>query len=112
MDNLYPPICPFQRDDGLMRSSCTQENLRSPSVLGVSARPSNPPGGVVTSTFQQQLQQHQQSGGGGGAGNGGEDDEVATEYAESDVLLGGTGTGSNGSSSGAGSAAANNIPRY
>ena len=53
-------ICSFQRDDGMMRSSCTQENLRSPSVLGVSARPSNPAGGVVTSTFQQQLQQHQQ----------------------------------------------------
>ena len=85
-----------------MRSSCTQENLRSPSVLG-SGRPINP-----VSTFQQQQQHQQQQS--GVAGVAGEDDEVATEYAESDVLLGGT--GSNGSSSGAGSAAANNIPRY
>ena len=97
----------FQRDldGGLMRSSCTQENLRSPSVLG-SGRPSNQ--GAVTSAsaaisaavMQQQAGEHR----------GCEDDEIATEYAESDVLLGGT--GSNGSSSGAGSAAANNIPRY
>ena len=99
----------MQRDDGLMRSSCTQENLRSPSVLG-SVRPSNP--GAVTSAaaaisaavLQQQQQQQQQQCGVE------PDDEIATEYAESDVLLGGT--GSNGSSSGAGSAAANNIHRY
>ena len=96
--NLYS----LQRDDGLMRSSHTQENLRSPSVLGGSGRPSNPgavtsaAGAISAAVLQQQHAEH--------------DDEIATEYAESDVLLGGT--GSNGSSSGAGSAATNNIPRY
>jgi len=96
------------RDDGLMRSSCTQESLVSPSALLGSGRPSNP--GAVTSAAAAisaaVMQQQQQQSGEHRLGLG-EDDEIATEYAESDVLLGGP--GSNGSSSGAGSAAANNI---
>lgn len=104
----YPTPYYFQRDDGLMRSSCTQESLVSPSALLGSGRPSNP--GAVTSAAAAisaaVMQQQQQQSGEHRLGLG-EDDEIATEYAESDVLLGGP--GSNGSSSGAGSAAANNI---
>ena len=59
-----------ERDLGL-RTSCTVENLRSPSVAGT---------------------------------NGRDEDDLNTDYAESDVMLGGgTGTNSNGSNNGNGS---------
>ncbi len=55
-----------------MKTSCTADNLRSPSVAGT---------------------------------NGRDDEDLNTDYAESDVMLGGCGTGtnSNGSNNGNGS---------
>ena len=68
-----------------MRASCTQDNLRSPSVLGHHGNPRHSvPSGVPLAQ-----------------GGGLDDDDANTEYAESDVMLGA------GSSSGAGSAGSN-----
>ena len=64
-------FCLSQERDLGLRTSCTVENLRSPSVAGT---------------------------------NGRDDDDLNTDYAESDVMLGGgTGTNSNGSNNGNGS---------
>lgn len=52
----------FSQDYGGLRSSCTAENLRSPSVAGTHGR---------------------------------DDDDLNTDYAESDVMLGCSGTATN-----------------
>ncbi|XP_059087357.1 uncharacterized protein LOC131883801 [Tigriopus californicus] len=73
------------RDDGILRGSCTAENLRSPSALGGTMGRVN---GHVGQHSSGDLV----------------DDDAHTEYAESDVMLGG-----NGTSSSNGSASANGV---
>ena len=74
----------FQRDDGLMRASCTAENLRSPSVVNP-ARIS-----TVMNSASNAVNNNN-------TGLVNDDEEINTDYAESDVMLGG---GSNSSGRG------------
>ena len=106
-----------------MRNSCTADNLRSPSVLGnLNFSNGNANGAGGYSSINGAINTSTGISGTGGNygtntisrhapmanGHGDLDDDVATEYAESDVMLGGvsgSGSGSNGSNSAAGGSA-------